>query len=195
MIKETIGNIGDLAIGKVTLELENWTPMETTPEQNQAYCSAQRMILKLNSCLGEAGDNNECSNQKPTDIITIRKSPDVRIENGIGDFFRGLNFIAYKFTNGTLNKNVLPELLGYIFMFETDFLVRENDGGPANVTITLVVDEKPEALIEKMKPRGGVEEKGDGIFCFDYYMDFQVIVVNELPAKEKAWLEALMEHH
>ena len=61
--------------------------------------------------------------------------------------------------------------------------------------VRVIREDKMEALIEKMKPRGGVEEKGDGIFCFDYYMGFQVIVVNELPAKEKAWLEALMEHH
>lgn len=194
MKKETIGTIGDLSLEKVTLELENWTPMKLTPEQNHAYCSVQRMSLKLNSCLNGTENEDGCSRIKPTDIITLRKSPDVRIENKIGEFFRGLNFIAYKFTNDTLNKNVLSELLGYIFMFETDFLVREHDGGPANVTITLVVDEKPEALIEKMKPKRDVEEKGDGIIRFDYYMNFQVIVLEELPAKEKAWLEELINH-
>lgn len=194
MKKETIGIIGDLSIEKVTLELENWIPMKETSEQNQAYCSVQRMDIKLNSCLTGTENEDGCSRIKPTDIITLRKSPDVRIENKIGEFFRGLNFIAYKFTNSTLNKNVLSELLGYIFMFEADFLVREHDGGPDNVTITLVVDEKPSSLIEKMESRGKVEEKGDRIFRFNYGMDFQVIVLEELPAKEKAWLESLMEH-
>lgn len=195
MKKETIGTIGDLSIEKVTLELENWIPMKETSDQNQAYCSVQRMDIKLNSCLTGTENEDGCSRIKPTDIITLRKSPDVRIENKIGEFFRGLNFIAYEFTDGTLNKNVLSELLGYIFMFEADFLVREHDGGPGNVTITLVVDEKPEALIEKMKSKRDVVEKSDGIIRFDYDMDFQVIVLNELPRQEKAWLEELMEHH
>lgn len=147
----------------------------------------------LNSCL-DGMEKEEYSRQEPTDIITLRKSPDVRIENEIGEFFRGLNFIAYKFANETLNKNVLSELLGYIFMFETDFLVKEADGGPGNATITLVVDERPASLIEKLKPKRDVEEKGGGIFTFNYYMDFQVIVLEELPAKEKAWLEGLINH-
>ena len=194
MTREKLGTIGNLSVERVTFELENWIPVKETPEQNQAYCSVQRMSIMLNSC-GKEMEKEECSRQKPTDIITIRKSPDVRIENEIGDFFKGLNFIVYPFTKDTLNQKILSGLLGHIYYFETDFLVREPDGGPENITITLVVDGRPEALIGKMKLRGEAEEKGNGIFRFTYDMDFQIAVLEELPRQEKAWLEGMMEHH
>lgn len=191
MEKETLGTIGDLTLEKVTLELENWTPMKITSEQNQAYCAVQRMSIMLKNCRKET-EKEGCSRKMPTNIITIRKSPDVKIENKIGDFFRGLNFIAYPITKDNLNQKFLSGILGHIYYFETDFLERKPDGGTKNVTITLLVDGKPASLLEEMESRGTVEEKGDGIFCFKYDMDFQIIVLDELPAKEKAWLEGLM---
>lgn len=193
MAREKLGTIGNLSVERVTFELENWIPVKETPEQNQAYCSVQRMSIMLNSC-GKEMEKEECSRQKPTDIITIRKSPDVRIENEIGDFFKELNFIVYPFTKDTLNQKILSGLLGHIYYFETDFLVREPDGGPENVTITLVVDGRPEALIKKLITKRKVEERGNGIYSFNYDMDFQIIVLDELPAKEKAWLEELINH-
>lgn len=193
MKKETIGTIGNLTFEKVTLELENWIPVKDSPLQNQAYCAVQRMSIMLKNCGKEMG--TECSRKIPTNIITIRKSPDVKIENKIGDFFRGLNFIAYPVTKDNLNQKFLSGILGHIYYFETDFLVKKPDGGIKNVTISLVVDGRPASLLEEMESRGKVEEKGDGIFCFKYDMNFQIIVLEELPAKEKAWLNALMEHH
>ena len=193
MKKETIGTIGNLTFEKVTLELENWIPVKDSPLQNQAYCAVQRMSIMLKNCGKEMGTG--CSRKMPINIITIRKSPDVKIENKIGDYFRGLNFIAYPVTKDNLNQKFLSGILGHIYYFETDFLVRKPDGGIKNVTISLVVDGRPEALLEKMKSRENLEEKGDGIFCFKYDMNFQIIVLEELPAKEKAWLNALMEHH
>ena len=193
MKKETIGTIGNLTFEKVTLELENWIPVKDSPLQNQAYCAVQRMSIMLKNCGKEMGTG--CSRKMPINIITIRKSPDVKIENKIGDYFRGLNFIAYPVTKDNLNQKFLSGILGHIYYFETDFLVRKPDGGIKNVTISLVVDGRPEALLEKMKSRENLEEKGDGIFCFKYDMDFQIIVLDELPDKEKNWLEELMEHH
>lgn len=193
MKKETIGTLGNLTFEKVTLELENWIPVKDSPLQNQAYCAVQRMSIMLKNCGKEMGTG--CSRKMPINIITIRKSPDVKIENKIGDYFRGLNFIAYPVTKDNLNQKFLSGILGHIYYFETDFLVRKPDGGIKNVTISLVVDGRPEALLEKMKSRGNLEEKGDGIFCFKYDMDFQIIVLDELPDKEKNWLEELMEHH
>lgn len=193
MKKETIGTLGNLTFEKVTLELENWIPVKESPLQNQAYCAVQRMSIMLKNYGKEIG--TECCRKMPTNIITIRKSPDVKIENKIGEFFRGLNFIVYPVTKDNLNQKFLSGILGHIYYFETDFLVRKPDGGIKNVTISLVVDGRPEALLEKMKSRENLEEKGDGIFCFKYDMNFQIIVLEELPAKEKAWLNALMEHH
>ena len=194
MKREKLGTLGNLSFEKVTFELENWIPVKETPEQNQAYCAVQRMSIMLKNC-GKETEKEGCSRKMPTNIITIRKSPDVKIENKIGDYFRGLNFIAYPVTKDNLNQKFLSGILGHIYYFETDFLVRKPDGGIKNVTISLVVDGRPEALLEKMKSRENLEEKGDGIFCFKYDMNFQIIVLEELPAKEKAWLNALMEHH
>lgn len=190
MAKETTANLGYLTVGRMTLKLENWTPVKNTPLQNQAYCAVQRMSLILKSCWRGTG----CSRVKPTEIITVRKSPDVRIENEIGDFFKGLNFIAHTFTDATLNTSVLSELLGYIHLYETDFLVRENDGGAENVTISLVVDKKPESLIEKLKSKVEIKNVHDGILHFKYDMDFQIIITDKLHGKEKAWLMKLLKH-
>lgn len=84
MIREKLGTLGNLSFEKVTFELENWIPVKETPEQNQAYCAVQRMSIMLKNCRKEMG--TECSRKMPIDIITLRKSPDVRIENGIGEF-------------------------------------------------------------------------------------------------------------
>lgn len=192
MKKETIGTIGNLTFEKVTLELENWIPVKDSPLQNQAYCAVQRMSIMLKKC--GKGMGTECSRKMPINIITIRKSPDVKIENRIGEFFRGLNFIVYPFTKDILNYRILSGILGHIYYFETDFLERKPDGGLENVTISLVVDGRPASLLEEMTSRGKVEEKGDGISCFKYDMDFQTIVLEELPKQEKAWLEGLMEY-
>ena len=193
MKREKLGTLGNLSFEKVTLELENWIPVKDSPLQNQAYCAVQRMSIMLKKC--GKGMGTECSRKMPIDIITLRKSPDVRIENGIGEFFRGLNFIVYPFTKDILNHRILSGILGHIYYFETDFLERKPDGGTENITITLVVDGRPTSLLEEMESRGKVEEKGDGIIKFKYDMDFQIIIPNELPAKEKAWLDALMEDH
>lgn len=193
MKREKLGTLGNLSFEKVTLELENWIPVKDSPLQNQAYCAVQKMSIMLNKC--GKGMGTECSRKMPIDIITLRKSPDVRIENGIGEFFRGLNFIVYPFTKDILNHRILSGILGHIYYFETDFLERKPDGGTENITITLVVDGRPTSLLEEMESRGKVEEKGDGIIKFKYDMDFQIIIPNELPAKEKAWLDALMEDH
>ena len=37
-----------------------------------------------------------------------------------------------------------------------------------------------------------VEKEGQGIYHFQYMLDFQVVVLEELPRQEKAWLEGLM---
>ena len=193
MKREKLGTIGNLSVERVTFEFENWIPVKDSPLQNQAYCAVQRMSIMLKKC--GKGMGTECSRKMPIDIITLRKSPDVRIENGIGEFFRGLNFIVYPFTKDILNHRILSGILGHIYYFETDFLERKPDGGTENITITLVVDGRPTSLLEEMESRGKVEEKGDGIIKFKYDMDFQIIIPNELPAKEKAWLDALMEDH
>ena len=193
MKREKLGTLGNLSFEKVTLELENWIPVKDSPLQNQAYCAVQRMSIMLKKC--GKGMGTECSRKMPINIITIRKSPDVKIENRIGEFFRGLNFIVYPFTKDILNYRILSGILGHIYYFETDFLERKPDGGTENITITLVVDGRPTSLLEEMESRGKVEEKGDGIIKFKYDMDFQIIIPNELPAKEKAWLDALMEDH
>lgn len=185
-------NVEGISAEAVTFELEDWKASKETPLQNQAYCAVQRMNINLKSC--QKGEDNGCSRTKPTDIISIRKSPDVKITNKIGDFFRGLNFIAYEFTDATLSTNTLSGLVGYIYLFEGKFLEREDDGGAENVTISLAVDKKPESLIEKLITKGKVEERGNGIYSFNYDMDFQIIVLDELPAKEKAWLESLMKN-
>ena len=192
MKREKLGTLGNLSFEKVTLELENWIPVKDSPLQNQAYCAVQKMSIMLNKC--GKGMGTECSRKMPINIITIRKSPDVKIENRIGEFFRGLNFIVYPFTKDILNYRILSGILGHIYYFETDFLERKPDGGTENITITLVVDGRPTSLLEEMESRGKVEEKGDGISCFKYDMDFQAIVLEELPKQEKAWLEGLMEY-
>lgn len=192
MTRENITtNLESVSAEAVTFKLEDWKPSKETSLQNQAYCSVQRMNINLKGC--QKGEDNGCSRVKPIEIITVRKSPDVKIENEIGEFFRGLNFIAYTFTDDMLSTSVLSGLVSHIYLFETDFLSRK-DGGPENITITIVVDGKAENFLEQLRAKKDVEKRSDGIYKFNHDMDFQVIVLNELPAKEKAWLEELMNH-
>lgn len=39
-----------------------------------------------------------------------------------------------------------------------------------------------------------VEKRGQGIYMFQYMFNFQIVVSEELPEREKEWLESLMKH-
>lgn len=152
-----------------------------------AFCATEKIELDLTSCWAEADSIQEFS--KPTiKTIALSKTPDLKIKNKIGDLFRGYNIIAYGFTDKSLNIDIVFLLNGYSCLCRSDLITNT----AKNITISLVSKNKPKELIQELKEAEiTVEKQGQGIYHFQYMFGFQIVVLEELPKKEKSWLKTL----
>lgn len=152
-----------------------------------ALCTTEKIELDLTSCWLEADSVREHA-QKTVKTLAITKSPDVKIKNRIGDFFRGYNIIAYGFCNDSLNIDVVFLLNGYACLCKSDIITNN----AKNITISLVSDQKPRELMQQLTDASiEVEKRDQGIYLFQYMFNFQIIILKELPKKEKSWLKIL----
>lgn len=155
-----------------------------------ALCTAEKIELDLSSCWIGADSIKE--NPKTSiKTVALTKSPDVKIKNRIGGFFRNYNIIAYGFSDGSLNIDVVFLLNGYSCLCKADIIANN----AKNITITLVSKKKPKGLMQELADAEiTVEKEGQGIYHFQYMFNFQIVVSGELTEKEKTWLESLMGH-
>lgn len=152
-----------------------------------AFCATEKIELDLTSCWTEADSIQEYS--KPiVKTIALSKTPDIKIRNRIGDLFREYNIIAYGFTNKSLNIDVVFLLNGYACLCRNDLITNN----AKNITISLVSKNKPKELMQELAEAEIIAEKmGQGIYHFQYMFDFQIVILDALPKKEKSWLKTL----
>lgn len=155
-----------------------------------AHCSSEKLEIDLSSYWAEREIGKECR-KPPIKTISVTKSPDVKIKNRIGDFFKRYNIIAYGFTDGSLNIDVIFLLNGYACLCRAESIKNNTK----DITISLVSEQRPkELLLQLADAEIEAEKRREGIYYFQYMFNFQIIVLQELPKKEKFWLEALMEN-
>jgi hypothetical protein len=152
-----------------------------------AFCATEKIELDLTSCWAEADSIQEYS--KPTvKTIALSKTPDIKIKNRIGDFFKEYNLIAYGFNNESLNIDVVFLLNGYACLCKTDIITNN----AKNITICLVSKNMPKELLQELRDAEIIVEKqSQGIYYFQYMFTFQIVVLEELAKKEKTWLKTL----
>ncbi len=152
-----------------------------------AFCATEKIELDLTSCWAGADSIQECS--KPTvKTIALSKTPDLKIKNNIGNLFKEYNIIAYGFTNKSLNIDVVFLLNGYACLCRNDLITNN----AKNISISLVSKNKPKELMQQLTDSEiDVEKQGQGIYMFQYMFNFQIVILEELPKKEKAWLKEL----
>lgn len=152
-----------------------------------ALCATEKIELDLSSCWAEKDSIRENA-QKAVKTIAISKSSDIKIKNRIGDFFSKYNIIAYGFTHKSLNIDVVFLLNGYACLSRAD-TIKNN---AKDITISLVSKNKPNELIQELKEAEiTVENQGQGIYHFQYMFEFQIVILDDLPKKEKSWLKTL----
>lgn len=154
-----------------------------------AYCTTENLELDLTSCWIDNETDTRHEYRKPSiKTIALSKSSDVKIKNRIGDFFKRYNIIAYGFTNKSLNIDVVFLLNGYACLCRTDIITNT----AKDITMSLVSKNKPRELMQELADAEIiVEQQGQGIYMFQYMFNFQIVVVEELSKKEKAWLKEL----
>lgn len=154
-----------------------------------AYCTTENLELDLTSCWIDNETDTRLEYRKSSiKTIALSKSSDVKIKNRIGDFLRKYNIIAYGFTDKSLNIDVIFLLNGYSCLCRNDLITNN----AKNITISLVSKNKPKALMQELEDAEiTVENQGQGIYHFQYMFEFQIVVLEELPKKEKSWLKTL----
>lgn len=154
-----------------------------------AYCTTENLELDLTSCWIDNETDTRLEYRKSSiKTIALSKSSDVKIKNRIGDFFKRYNIIAYGFTNKSLNIDVVFLLNGYACLCRNDLITNN----AKNISISLVSKNKPKELMQQLTDSEiDVEKQGQGIYMFQYMFNFQIVILEELPKKEKAWLKEL----
>ena len=154
-----------------------------------AFCATEKIELDLTSCWAEADSIQVQEYSKPTvKTIALSKTPDLKIKNRIGDFFKEYNLIAYGFNSESLNIDVVFLLNGYACLCRTDIITNN----AKNITICLVSKNKPKELMQELEDAEiTVEKQGQGIYHFQYMFNFQIVILDALPKKEKSWLKTL----
>lgn len=154
--------------------------IDTQPQV--AYCSSAKLEL--------ADSQNE--SEPITDLLTIRKSPDIHIRNDIGKIFKGHNLFEYKFPCGDMDIETFLQSVGYACLYlayaDSSESISDDD-----ITVSLVRMRKPKRLFKQLARRGFViKEDGKGIYQIHglHFFTIQVIVSDELDENEYIWLKS-----
>lgn len=167
---------------------------EINTQWHPAFCSAMKLELAGNKRELEFETEHNI-NAKPImiDLLVIRKSPDICIQNEIGKIFKGHNLFEYKSPGDQMGIETFLKSIGYacLYLAHADNVgnVNEND-----ITISLVREGKPKKLIKQLIQKGfSVEEKGKGIYrvCGFQFFTIQIVVSGELDRDEHIWLKSL----
>lgn len=158
------------------------------------FCSAVRLELVENK--GDVDFQNEYNlSSKPLqiDLLVIKKTEEVSINNEIGKIFRGHNLMEYKSPGDGMNIDTYYKVLGYACFYKANGhqidAVREDD-----ITISFVREGYPRELFRYFRERRfAVEKKYPGIYYVrkEGFFPMQVIVSGELNKELHIWLTSL----
>ena len=136
-------------------------------------------------------------NTKPleADLLIIKKRPEIKIKNEIGEFFLGHNLIEYKSPRDGLNINTFYKVQGYACLYKVagsaSGSIDEND-----ITATVVREGRPEGLFQRLAEKGvPITSPHKGIYYIQAGALFptQILVAKELEKGEHIWLKSLSE--
>ena len=134
-------------------------------------------------------------NTKPLsiDLLVLKKTGEVPIENEIGRIFRGHNILEYKSEDDHLDIDVFYKVGSYASLYKA-YGERVDSVKADDVTVSLIRKRKPEGLFRHFKKSGtSVRNPYPGIFFIEGEVLFptQIVVVRELDKASHVWLTAL----
>ena len=167
-----------------------------TSQWHPAFCSAIKLELVENK--EDLEYTNEYNiNTKPiqVDLLVIKKSSDISINNEIGKIFRGHNIMEYKSPDDSLNLDTFVKVIGYACLYKANEKyfdeIRLED-----ITISLVRDRYPRVLMKWLKENKYlVIEAYPGIYYVEKEGMFpiQIIVGSRLNRNNHLWLKSLTQ--
>ncbi|MDO4339103.1 MAG: hypothetical protein Q4C91_13635 [Eubacteriales bacterium] len=158
------------------------------------FCSAVRLELVENKNDVDFQKEYQLSS-KPLqiDLLVIRKTEDISINNEIGKLFRGHNLMEYKSPGDALNVDTYFKVLGYACFYKSNGpsvdSIKEDD-----ITLSFVREGYPRELFRYFRERNfTVEQRYPGIYYVtrDGFFPIQVIVSKELDKELHIWLTSL----
>ena len=179
---------------------EENTVAETKRTQwHPAFCDALELTLrKSRDQLEYQREYNLSSKPLQVDLLVIRKTGSQPIEEAIGQIFRRHNLFEYKSPGDDLNIDTYYKTVAYGCLYKALAGKRVNEIPAADVTLTIIRQEKPDKLLQQMKEAGNVIRcPYPGIYNLsgpDTMFATQVVAIEELPEGTHVWLKALTRH-
>ena len=166
--------------------------IEEKKQWHPAFCAAIELELREDKdVLHYEREHNLSKKPLQLDLLVIKKEPDRKLKNEIGDFFLGHNIMEYKSPDDALNIDDLYKVLGYACIYKSD------TGGldeisDTDITISLIRENKPRKLLGQLSAKYKIEEKAKGIYRVDGMLfPLQIIVTKNLDLKKHVWLHSL----
>ncbi len=166
-------------------------------KENNVYCD----VLKIELATTDTSTGyrpSDCMYMKPVAayLLAIIKSPDIKIQNGIGKILKGHNIFDYTYFDKQLDTDHLYKAIAYTSLYKAsgfeDNCIKADD-----VTITIASRDIPQQLFDNLNELGITPEKtGKGIYQIKNMMPFniQVIVRSEMGEPEQDWLKSLINY-
>ena len=171
--------------------------MESEKKNTQwhpAFCAAMCLeFLQNKSQLAFMKEYNINTKPLQMDLLVVKKSSDVQIENEIGRIFKGHNIIEFKSPDDELNLDVYMKVMGYACLYKAQEK-HVNEIMPEDITLSFVRESYPRELFKWFSSNNYVVEKPyDGIYYIkkDGFFATQIVVMKELSKKNHILLSSL----
>lgn len=166
--------------------------IEDKKQWHPVFCAAMELELREdNDILNYDREHNLSKKPLQIDLLVIKKEPDRKLKNEIGDFFLGHNIIEYKSPGDKMNLDTFYKVLGYacLYKYETGNV---NEVLDTDITISLLREDKPIKLIKQLSQKYKVIKKASGIYRVENMLfPLQILITKELDPKLHIWLRSL----
>lgn len=166
--------------------------IENKKQWHPVFCTAMELEFREDNDILEY-DREHNLGKKPLqiDLLVIKKEPDRKLKNEIGDFFLGHNIMEYKSPGDDLNIDTFYKVLGYACLYKYD-TGKTDEILDTDITISLIRENKPRKLIKQLSQKYNVTEKSAGIYRVEKMLfPLQILVTKELDPGLHTWLHSL----
>lgn len=159
-----------------------------------AFCAAMRLELKENQKeLIFQNEHNLGKKPLQVDLLVIKKSEEISIQNEVGRIFRKHNLLEYKSPDDELGIAEFYKVMAYACLYKTQ--EEQVDDIPENeITVTIVRERKPLKLLAWLrKNHFPVKNTYRGVYYIGDVLGFpiQLLVGRELSKENHIWLTSL----
>ncbi len=156
------------------------------------FCTAMELEFREdNDILEYYREHNLSKKPLQIDLLVIKKEPDRKLKNEIGDFFLGHNIMEYKSPEDGLDIDTFYKVLGYACLYKHG-TGKTDEVLDTDITISLIRESRPVKLIKQLSQKYTVTKKSAGIYRIgNMLFPLQILVTKELDPGLHTWLPSL----